>query len=73
MTLCTEPKPGLGDTCPWSEKLSNELLYEDVVQLSKEEQGDKIDISEQPATLCKSSKCKQIIKALNMETILYIN
>ena len=64
-----EWQPKSDDTCPWSEELSDELLYEDAAQLSVEEQEDKIDTSEPPAILLQPPKCGCIVKLQN--EILY--
>ena len=53
MPLSTEPEPKSDDTCPWSE---DDLLYEVAAQLSDEEQEDKMDTSEPPATLLQPPK-----------------
>ena len=66
MPLSTESESKSDDVCPWS-KLSNEPLHDASAKLSDEEQGDKMDISDQPATLLQPPKCGLTTKAFRQK------
>ena len=51
MSLSSEPELKSDAMCPWSEELSDELLYEVAAQFSDEEQEAEMDTSEPTATL----------------------
>ena len=60
--LSTEPEQKSDDTCLLSEELSDKLLYEVAAQVFDEEQEDKMDTSEPPATWLQSPKHRCTIK-----------
>ena len=59
LTIATKPR--LDDTCPWSEELTNELLYDVAAQLSEEQEG-LMNTSELPETLHTPFEYKQTVK-----------
>ena len=56
VTFLTEPESKSDDSCPWSDEIKDELQYEVAAQFSDEEQEDKMDTSEPPASLLQSPK-----------------
>ena len=50
MPISTEADSKSHNMCPWSDEISDDLLYEGAAQFFDEEWGDKMDTSEPPAT-----------------------
>ena len=70
MPLSTEPEPKSDDTCPWSDELSDNLLYEVAAHLCDGEQEDRMETSDSPTTLLPLPKHKGTTKAARQKTSL---
>ena len=68
-TTKLEPRPD--DTYPWSEELSDEIIYEVAAQISREEeQKDSMNPSELSATFYTPFEYKQTVEKLKQRNCL---